>query len=80
MADKIKRYSDGGYPHPCYEDDDGEYILYTDHQAAMREAGGLLGKCCGALYMYSDGRFSDSPLGKQISAFLSAHQECGGGG
>lgn len=46
-------------------------VRLTDHQAAMREALGLL----------RDVNFHDTaPFQARLKTFLSAHQECGGGG
>lgn len=81
MADKIRRFIlqvtvDGRKVDARHvEDENGSVINYTDHQAAMREAVGLLRG------VYTQGEESvGALLWNEIDAFLSAHQECGGGG
>lgn len=83
MADKIKRYDPVSIfvaerPFATMEQSTtGDYVRADDHQAAMREAESLLCKCLGALYVYGGG---EGEAYKSVQAFLSAHQECGGGG
>lgn len=51
-------------------------VRLTDHQAAMREAWELLGRWHGWNKWGGD----DKELERDTDAFLSAHQEFGGGG
>lgn len=83
MADKIRRYDFDGYGDP-HESATGCFIFHTDHQAAMREAWKMAHELREELEDILYAEFSqDDTKNKLVArarAFLSAHQECGGGG
>ena len=86
MADKIKRYEFGTrhYEADLEEVAGGSLMLYTDHQAAMREAWKMVHELREELedILYAEFSQDDTKnkLVARASAFLAAHQECGGGG